>query len=230
MLKFLSFVMLFNFAVLSLTAQYKPIIFGLKAAPNIGWMKPDTEGYKSDGVEPGFSWGFIAEFYLMEPYAIQTGFNVIYLNGRMELPYAMDIGNDTIPVTGILNRKYKTQYIELPLVFKMKTELSEKIRLFGKVGLGTGFLLKAKAEDQFTYEDGSKESKTDIKDEVNSVRSSLIIGGGIEYVFKGSTALLLDVTFNNGFTDILKGSNPANPQGDQKAFSNFVELSIGIVF
>ena len=222
--------MILVFISLGITAQHKPIIFGIKIAPNAGWMKPSTEGYSNDGVLPGLSWGFVADFFLMEHYSILTGFNVIYLNGRMEMPYAKSVTGDSLLHTGTLNRTYKTKYIELPLVFKMRTNISEKVKLFGKIGLGTGFRLSSKAEDVFTWEGGEEESNSDITDDIQFIRSSLIIGGGVSYHFKGSTALVLDITFNNGFVDILSGTNPGVSDLDQKANSNFIELGIGMMF
>jgi len=212
-------------------SQYKPVIFGFKVAPNIGWMKPDSEGYESDGITPGFSWGFISEFYLMENYAIITGFNVIYLNGKMTMPYSMSLENDSTLSSGTLNRKYKIQYIEIPLALKLQLEITEKFKLFGKIGLGTGFRLKAKSEDLFTAENGEQiSSEEDIKDDISLMRSSLIIGIGTQYNFKGSSAIVVDITFNNGFVDILNGSNPAVQDLDHKATNSFVELSFGVVF
>ncbi len=57
-------------------SQIKPFRFGLKLAPNIGWISPDSEDYESDGSVPGFSWGFISDFTITENYFVATGFNV----------------------------------------------------------------------------------------------------------------------------------------------------------
>jgi len=91
--------------------------------------------------------------------------------------------------------------------------------------------LKAKSEDLFTAESGEqKSSEEDIKDDISLMRSSLIIGIGTQYNFKGSSAIVVDITFNNGFVDILNGSNPAVQDLDHKATNSFVELSFGVVF
>lgn len=214
----------------SANAQYKPVLLGLKASPNIAWMKPDAEGYTSEGVRAGFSWGLAAEFYFMENYALLTGFNVRWLNAGLKMPYAMDIDNDTLPAFGELTRKYKFKYIEVPLALKLKAELSEKFKIFGKVGMGAGFRLDTEAEDVFVYEGGNVEDSGDITDETKLFRSSLILGGGAEYVIKGSTAIIVDITYNDGFVNILNGGNPADPSLDNRANLKFVELNIGIVF
>jgi hypothetical protein len=211
-------------------AQYKPFVFGLRVAPSIGWIKPDADYYESDGIHPGFSWGFTGEFYFTENYAFVTGFNLLYLNGGLKYPDARAISADTLATVGETQRYYKLQYLEIPLIFKMKTTLSERWKVSAKIGLGNGFLLRARAEDTFTYPGGQAEEEHSISDEMNKVREALIIGGGAEFTIKGSSLLLLEVNFNNGFTDMLTGTNVVHPDVDQKASSSFVELGVGIIF
>jgi hypothetical protein len=214
---------------LAVTAQYKPMLFGLRAGGSIDWMKPDAEQYSNEGIRMGFSWGFIADFYVMENYSVLTGFNVQYLYGKLRFPHTEIIEGDTL--SGNLTRKYNLQYIQVPIAFKMQAEVSEKLRLFGKIGLGTAFRLRAKAEDEFTPEgSGPIESKKDISEEIALIRESFLIGGGASITLSGSTALLLELTFDNGFVDILKGQNSMNPEIKQKSVLNLVELGVGIVF
>jgi hypothetical protein len=216
-----------------LYAQYKPVLFGLRAGANLGWIKPDTEDYGSKGVKPGFSWGFIGEFFIMENYAIMTGFNMNFNGGELEYPAVMDVpdGDTTMAVAGQLDRKYNLKYIQIPLCLKMQTALSEKITIFGKIGLGTAFNLGAKGSDVFTYDGGVEtRDKHDIDDEIALMRESLIVGGGVEIKIKGSTAVIIDLTYDNAFNDMLTGENAAMPGNEPKAVHNFVELGAGIVF
>jgi hypothetical protein len=214
---------------LSLSAQYKPIIFGLRAGGSIDWMKPDAEDYRNEGIRVGFVWGFISDFFLMENYAVQTGFNVQYLNGKLSYPTLFYLDDDTL--TGRLTRSYNLQYIQIPVVLKMQAVVSEKLSLFGKIGLGTAFRLRAKADDIFVPQVGEPiETKNDISDQVTLIRESFLIGGGVSFTLNGSTALVVDLTFDNGFIDILKGDNRVDPGVEAKAVLNFVEAGVGIVF
>jgi hypothetical protein len=217
-----------------LQAQYKPVLFGLRAGGNICWIKPDVQDYSSEGIRAGFTWGFIGEFYVMENYAILTGFNMNFIGGKLQYPWQMEIidGVDTNMVTGDLHRQYSLKYIEIPLCLKMKASVSDKIALFGKIGLGTSFCLGAKATDNFSYEGGEiSTDKTNIDDEIALMKESLIVGGGVELKIKGSTALIFELTYDNAFNNILTGSNAALPAGTEpKAVQNFVELGAGIVF
>jgi hypothetical protein len=217
-----------------LQAQHKPVVFGLRVAGNLGWMKPDNQEYSSDGVVPGFTWGFISEFYLMENYAIVTGFNMNFNGAKMQYPElkSVMVGDLVIYDTVQLSRKYNLKFIEIPLVLKMQTSLNDKITLFGKIGVGTAFCLSARASDDYTL-DGTDYStdKTNIDNQIALMKESLIVGGGVQYIIKGSTALIFDLTYDNAFNNILTEPNLALPKGtDPKAIYNYVEIGVGIVF
>lgn len=212
-------------------AQYKPVLFGLKVGGNIGWMKAGSDDMKSDGAVPGFTWGFISEFFFMENYAILTGFNVNFNGGKLEYPYKMDVYNNGTLIEGMLHRKYHLKYLQIPLCLKMQTDLSDKIRIFGKIGMGTSFNLDAKATDEFEYEGGSASiSKHSINEEIALMRQSLIVGAGVELIIKNSTALIFDLTFDNAFNNILKTENPALYSQEPRGLHNFIEIGAGIVF
>ena len=225
-------VILLIVALGDIKAQYKPFIFGFEISPNIGWMKPDHADYENNGARMGFSWGFISEFFLMENYAIVTGFDVAYANSRLSYPHTYFNETDSIDIKGTLERSYHLKYIEIPLVLKMKTREFGKVRFFGKVGLGTSFIIGAKADEKFTADgnEGYEKEKLDIKDQVRSNRESLILGVGMEYIIEGSTAIFVGINFDNGFTDVLKDQNTTNPEITHQAINNFIELSVGVVF
>jgi len=147
--------------VLSANSQQKPFIFGFKAGPNIGWMRPDATDYLSDGIKGGFSWGFIADFFLMENYGIATGFDVIFLNSGLTMPHAVTDGASTF--SGTLKRKYSLKYIQIPVTLKMRTKEMGKFRIYGQIGLGSAFLIGAKADDEFIQDNGqTTNTETDI--------------------------------------------------------------------
>ena len=211
--------------------QSKPFLFGFNVAPNIGWMKPDVVDYNNDGTKTGFSWGFVSQFFLMENYYIVSGFNVSYVNSRLSYPHTIINSLDSNFVDGTLYRNYKMKYIKIPLELKMMTKEFGKARFYGKIGLGTSFLLDADAKDEFiSAETGTENIDKDIQDEIKFMRESMIIGFGIDYNLGGSTALSVGLTFDNGFVDVLKGQNTTYPSINSDAINNFIELNIGILF
>ena len=213
-------------------SQVKPFRFGVKVAPNIAWVSPDAENYKSGGATLGFSWGFMADISLTENYFVKTGFNIDYLNGKLEYPHSQILGSDTVATVGVNHRKYNLRYLEIPLTLKMRTNQFGKIAYFGEIGFGTSFNLRAKSQDEFVYNNGQSSSETeeDIKDEISFLKESIIIGAGIEYFVDQSTSIIVELSFNNGLTNILKGENTINPNIKQKGHLYNFELSIGVMF
>ncbi len=211
-------------------AQEKAFVFGFNLSPNIGWFKSDTKGFTSDGVSPGVSWGFITEFHLLENYAISTGFNVSYIHGQMNFQYNYNI--DQVNYPGQLTRKYKLQYLEIPLALKMKTNELGKIRIYGLIGLGTSFLIRGKADDKFTKDIGGtfNEDKVNIYDDVVFLRESLIIGAGVETAIAENVSLITGVKFDNGFLNIMQESKRYLEEDEPKVINNFIELTIGVLF
>lgn len=193
---------------------------GLKASPSLAWFKPDTDGYNSEGIRLGFSYGLITEFALAEHYSFATGAHVTYLGGKLSYPWIE--GNDLVENT----RTYRLQNLEIPLTIKMKTREIGYNTYFALFGFGSSLNLTAKANDKFTTHE---RSSVDIKSEIPFLRVSLIMGLGVEYSLGGNTSISAGLTFNNGFTNILKGENPVNNR-KQNAKANFIELSVGLLF
>lgn len=203
--------------------------FGLRIAPNVGWIKPDTERYFSDGAKFGFSWGFVAEFPIANNHKLASGFNIIYSNGLLRYPDQRVV--NSITHTGELQRVYQLEFLEIPLLLRLRTENGQKAVFFATIGLGTGFRLDAHSTD--TFDSGIlviSEDKSKITDEVTVLRHSLIVGMGIEYLVSGNTRIMAGLQFNNGFSDVLKGQNASLPSLNHSGNPNFVEMNIGMLF
>jgi len=227
LLLFIAFILFGNIAV----SQVKPFRFGFRVAPNLAWLSADVENYESDGASVGFSWGFVSDVTLTENYFIKTGFNINYLNGKLSFPYETILDPDTIPTTGILSRKFNLRNLQIPATIKMRTNRFGNFAYFGNIGFAVSFNLKAKAKDTFAYGNETAEWETkDISDNIKFAKASLIVGAGLEYFFDNSTSLFLELNFNNGLTNILKGNNTVYPDIKQKAFIYYLEFNVGILF
>jgi hypothetical protein len=228
---------LFTILVLNVAAQDRNYHFGLHCSPNLSWIKPDVEEviYKSDGTLIGVSYGGIFENNFTPNVGIITGINVIHTGGQLKYPYVQEAGT-ALADTGVLWRKYKLQYIEIPLMLKGSTgELLGKFSFFGKFGVGSGFNIRAKADDEFLSDSNPGGEKTvvenkNVKKDISFFRESLIIGIGAEYRLGKTAIAQMGLTFSNGFTDILTEATTYKPTIKEKARSNFVELNIGIMF
>jgi hypothetical protein len=218
-------------AVQPLFSQMKPFRFGLKVAPTIGWMSPDTEDYENDGSAAGFNWGFISDFTITENYFFATGFSINYLNSKLKYPYKTDlvINSDTVTKEGTLARRYKLRYIDVPLSLKMKTNQFNNVQFYGQIGFTAGLNIKSNSEDNFSYDDGSEKQEKDISDDITFLKGALILGAGVEFYLDQSTSLVAGIIFSNGISNVLKGNN-AITNYRQKAVPNYFELTLGVIF
>ena len=209
-------------------AQFKPYTFGFKVAPAIGWVHTDTKGYDG-GSSMSFSWGFASEFNFTENHCIATGINFQFNNGTITYPDLRNIDGTDELVS--VNRKLRVKYLQIPLTLKMRTEEKNNMSFFGQFGLGTGFRFRADGKDEYSSPSGATVTESNnIDGDVAFMRESLIVGLGMEYRISSGNMVSVGLTLDNGFTDILSGSNKADPSLEPKGTSSLVELSLGILF
>lgn len=192
-------------------AQEQKFHFGLKVAPTVAWLKPDSKGLSKDGSKLGFTYGLVGESSFSTNYSLTYGLQVTYRGGILN--------NDTLKVNA--RSSYVLKYVELPIGIKMKTNEFNRYRYFGQFGLVPGFNLSAKASND-------AESNIDVKDYTTDINMSMLIAVGTEYTISGSTTFLASLEFNNGFVDVLSKKNDNDPEF--KAISNYVALNLGIMF
>lgn len=194
---------------------------GLTATPTIGWVKPEQG--KTNGVGLGFSYGIIGDFNFAPNYSFSTALTITTINGKSTEvnvnPYHASTSSTVVPVAYDL--KYKMQYIEIPLTVKLKTLKQDGKRWYGQFGLSNGFNISAK-------QDAIRNSTTvgdnqNISDFSKFYRAGLVIGGGGEFDISGNTSVLAGLTFNNGFTNIVK-------DGSRESRNHYVALNFGIFF
>ena len=204
-------------------AQDRTFRFGIKAAPNLGFLKPDTKELKNDGTRLGFTFGLMGDFMLggNENYALATGLFLNNVGGKTTFPSGdQNLGTES-----------KYQYIELPITLKLKTNEIGYMTYFGQIGFGTAFNISAKSDFDM-YDPVAKKvtrvTDEDIMDHTQLLKASLVLGAGMEFNFSGNTSAMVGVTYNNGFTNINKDIKA----GDQelKAKLNYLELSLGVFF
>lgn len=234
------FLLVFIAASCSLSAQDggRSFNFGLHVSPNIGWMKSDVdqEVYKSEGATVHMGYGADFNYFFIKNLGFGTGININYAGGKLKYHTLYDIGaNGAIDtVRGILTRKYRLQYIEVPLVLIGTTgDLLGKFSIYGKFGVGSSFKIKSKANDEFLQDNVSAlftKDDINISDDVSFFRESMIIGLGGTYKVAKIISLNFCITYNNNFTDILTGTNGANPSIKENAKANYIDLSVGVLF
>ena len=203
--------------------EFNKFRMGFKATPNFSWIQPKDKFISNEGTIARAGFGFVADVFFAENYAIGTGINIINNGGRIS--YFNDVNyvpaGETIARRFIINqtREFKTRYIEIPLTFKLRTNEIGYITYWGQFGLGLGVNIGASADDTWDFiEEGVAsdnvtnwlksdvpsfdEENSDIIEDVGIARVSLIMAAGIEYNLSGNTSVLAGLEFNNGFTNL----------------------------
>lgn len=232
--------------------------FGMQAAPNLGWLKPNVQGLEKTGLQPrlGFSYGAMADWRFSESanYLFSTGFNITTCGGGLVEPWDSLVlePTDTSYFTGKLNRAHKLQYITIPLLLKMRTDEIGYMSYFGAIGIDAGFRTRARSNDEFTWIGGSgpeNQNDVNIASRVALLRLALNVSAGAEYNLSGNTNIYAALGWHNGFTNLfnnkfqnrlLEADENGNPSLDaagkaiigkqKKAAANYVSLSVGVFF
>lgn len=216
--------------------------FGIKLAPNISYFKPaDTKVMANDGAKLKFALGLITEFRIAKNYSFVTGIEFPSLTGG-NLDFKSDSVNyipsdDTVPFF-VNSRSYNLQYVELPILLKLKTNEIGYMTYFGQLGGLVSIRTKARAEDEgrsFGSLSTSKKEDVDVLKDILFVRASLTIGGGVEYNLSGNTSLVGSLSYVYGLTNVFKSESELLSEGlngtyKQKATVDQVVLTIGILF
>lgn len=231
------------FALPSINAQDdRSVRFGIKLAPNLGWFRPDTKGINSNGTSLGYTFGLMADFPMGTTgnYVFASGLYLTTLGGgyTTDFSFVEDV-NSGVSVKA-METDVNLRYIDLPLTIKMKTNEIGYARYFGQIGVMTSFNIRAKADFETPVVAGALADGTpivsgftlqeeeDFQGDTNLFRAALVIGGGMEYNVSGNTAILVGITYNNGFTNVLKGVDYEGKKA--KVFNDYLELSLGIFF
>lgn len=215
----------------------KKVAIGLQLSPSLNWMKPDANSktISNDGVKINLSYGLIFDYKFSQNISLLTGFNVAYNTGKLKISYdsleQIIAPSNTKTTFHNLNgsKTYKLQYLEIPIMLKMSTNEIGYLTYFANIGVGLGANLKAKGNYTYTTTGGSKidvltKSDEVIKDDINFMRATFIVGAGAKYSLGGNTSMIASVNFNNGLTNVLKDEKGG------KAIANCISLNVGIVF
>lgn len=209
--------------------------FGLKLAPNMGFVVPDSDELDGNGTGFGYTFGLLAEFPIggAGNYRFASGLFLNNITGKWKSTFEYQDAINGPVLSKDLETEVKLQYIELPLTIKMMTNEIGYMRYYGQIGFGNAFNIRAKADqvvpqyDQNgsgSYVIGFEETDgEDIQDMMALYKASLIVGAGFEYNFSGNTSLLVGITYNNCFTNVLDSD-----LGEAKA--HYLELTTGVFF
>ena len=208
--------------------------FGLNITPGLYFSSPGTSASNisnsPNGAAFGFGYGINLEFYFTHNYGIATGLEVTQFGTNYtSVATYKDSKNANITDSVITSQHTQTmQYLELPLLLKLRTNSIGLIKYFGEFGLGTSFLLSAKdnqviTRELYTVSSTETSNNVDIYKQSDFIRLSLVVGLGLEYNLSGSTSIQGALTYDNAFTNV-------NSDGNNSILAKGVNLTIGVLF
>ena len=176
--------------------------FGLTASPVFDWVRVDGELYENVGTKVGFQYGILFDQTIgsVERYAFSTGVLINYANvGVTSTDTAFDI---TAEWTA------RSQYIEIPLSIRLRTNEINYFSYYGQFGLTPGFCIKSRGD--LFINDVAFVEDVNLRDTDNLTGAqyqlfnvSLTLGAGTEYSIAENTSIMAGVFFQNGFANIL---------------------------
>ena len=172
------------------------------------------------------------DYFIKDNYAVSSEFGISSLGGKVEYTR-----NDTT-----VNADVSIRYIDVPIAVKLLTnEINDKLKIYGKFGLGLSFRIKSSAEIE--YKKGQttylNDDMKDASDFIQPINTSLVIGAGLQYNLAENLDLVLGLTYNNGFSNVMKSKSIYRKDigidglTTVKAFDanmNFITLNVGLLF
>ncbi|MBT3963087.1 MAG: outer membrane beta-barrel protein [Flavobacteriales bacterium] len=231
--------------------------FGLHGSPNFGWIKPNIKEFEKSGLQPrfGFGYGLMMDYRFSESpnYLFSTGVNLSQFGGGLVEPWDSTVlvpNVDTTTYYGKLDRTYQLQYVNIPIMLKMRTNEIGYMSYFASVGFDLGVRTRAFANDNFEWTNSlgpANEEDVNIQDDIGLFRVALNLTGGGEFNLTGNTNVYIGVGWHNTLLNMFQGSEhviqpDANgfPETDgngvsiisrqKKAVPNYISLDLGLFF
>ncbi len=207
-------------ALISMRSFSQDTRFTVFVDPKLSWMSSDLKAVENNGSKLGVNIGLNMDNFFAQNYAFMTGISIDNTGGNLvfddDKPLQTNGGNDTVPAGNSI--AYKLQYINIPLGLKLKTNEIGYLTFFTHLGINGGINIKATAEvNDFELDNEN------ISDEIRLFNLGYFIGAGVEYSIGGNSAVVLGLTYTNGFIDITDDSD------SKVTLSNFA-IRIGILF
>lgn len=228
-------------ALTQLSAQFEDVRFGFQLSPAFTGMSTDSKNINRNGTNLGLKLGMMTELYFRQNYAISTGIGFAFNHGgALTYEYGgkywvqSDLGPDLDSLPAGVKLKHSLQFIEIPLLVKMRTREFGRMRYF----LEPGVFLNFKSKSTGSIEGrgiGSDAEKINIKKDINGISMLWGLNGGLEYSLAETTSLVAGIGFQSGFTDLTEDKGTVftptgNKRENSKAIGNTIVLKLGIIF
>ena len=221
------------FLGLSFHPAYSQLKLGIKASPQYTWTSTDSKSITTADSRINISYGLVLDYFFSENYSIGTELSVGTFGGSIK-PDSIYVGHTKTSLND-MKLDYKLQYINVPLIIKMRTKEIGYMRYYAEFGLGLSYNFKAKADissssakmDYTNVDANNPDPKDNLNlgysQKVNFFRTSLIMGAGIQYNAFGNTMIVAGFRYDNALNDF-------TDEPVWKSRMNFVALNFGVMF
>jgi hypothetical protein len=189
------------FIVIALTAFSQNFRLGFQASPQISWMSSDKAGILNYKVQPGIKYGVEADIFMAGSprYCLNSGLFVAShsFTGQYSLTEPFTLNLSTFNNKVLI--RYKLNYLEIPLIIKLKSDQFYRSTYYGQFGLSNQFNLSATA-----FSSDYQLAGDNVNKHITMYNAAMVVGGGMEYDVAGNTALNIGLQYTNGFVDITR--------------------------
>lgn len=249
--------------------------FGLKGDMSLNWLTPaEKKEILNNGVGFGYSWGLQLEFKLNKTISFNTGLNLLTSSYKLDYKnapsagtssYVLDANSDFVDISGntdgtydtsstfrynLEQRSFKANYVNIPVLLKMKTNEIGYMTYFGEFGANLNILVQSRVKKDEGVKDitpGVTANEAFVNEDLDMTKSAgifnagLRIGGGAEYNFSGSTSLFFSLHYNHYFLSTLRTKDKylqkenlleagTYKSAGQKVTPGAISLTVGILF
>jgi hypothetical protein len=183
--------------------------FGLMVSPSVNWFTASADDYDS-GSRFRLSYGLMADFFLTDRYAINSGFVIASRGADLNL---MDTAGT-----------YTLNLIEIPIALKMRTQQFDRMTYFAKFGGTIGF--KTGEEVKLTPD---RTEEAHLNNYFTPIHTQFMIGLGAEYEVDGSSAVVFGLDYVRSLNDSLRDADPRIGKRDDYRLWG-LQLTIGFFF
>lgn len=200
---------------------------GFQASPHFSWINSSNGKISNDEVKLGLRYGLDADIYLagFPRYTINTGLFVANHSFKAQYTTAQSFSINGKVFDEAVNILYKTNYIEIPLNIKLRSDMFYRMTFYGQFGLSNLFNISASATSSDKQLDGDSVNDGALNRHIRFYNVNMIMGGGMEYDVGSNTSINFGIQYSNGLIDVTKIESL-----DEKSVFNSLRLIVGVMF
>lgn len=214
----------------------KKINIGFTVSPNISSPKPVENGITRDASRFSINYGLMVDYEFADNYFFSTGIHVapqggtlVYKGNQWPNKQVGMLVADNSSSNNIATYKIRSQYIEVPLAIKLKTD-SKDLQFWGSFGGFLGILVKGRADISSNFAVGgtnySKENENIIGN-LQPFNVGMQVGAGVEFPVTNKNRAVAGLVYNNGLIDMTRNSKWGD---DGRVNLNSFTIKLGVFF